>query len=674
MIHTLAVRNVVQRRAKSVPAVISIMVALAGCEGGSSDGPAPIEFTTTAPEPGTGFVAQYAPPVDVGPYPNDIYNLPGETLSVPVKLTRPLAAAINTLDGFSTTARISAPFSDTLDPASVLAFNPLAPSAAASLFVLNATAGTPLVPGLHYDIAISAAAGTAGSIIEILPLVPLDPDTTYAFILTDGIVSAAGVPAAADTVFQIVRDAHLGNVLTGNPDLNALLPAVGPLIDTAVNQLGLDGQSIVSAWSVSTQSIGGTLAWLAGSATPQNAALASMGLSTAELGLMGAADVYTGFIEAPYFGDPSNPLDSFWVNASAAPLTRDDPVPVAQGGTLRLPLLVTAPNAASGHSQPAGGWPVVVVMHGVTANRTVALALADSFAAAGYAVVAIDLPLHGVTDITSPFYQGPDSPFGNNERHFNLDNVGALGELSPDGQIDDGWQIFNVANPLNARDHGRQIVSDLIHLARTVPTLDLDGDTAADFDPAQVHFVSLSLGSIFSTAFLAVSDDVSTATMSSPGGPFSEFLYDPQATGFGLPIRQGIEAAGAAIGLSFGTVGFDEYARDLQTVLDPIDPANHAASAALGHPIHVIEVLSDTAVTASLTDTIAQLMGLADISTSTSDASGVRGIVRFTSGGHSSFFNPAIDPAVTAEMQTQAVAFAASNGTTIVISDDAIVQ
>jgi outer membrane receptor protein involved in Fe transport len=83
----------------------------------------------------------------------------------------------------------------------------------------------------------------------------------------------------------------------------------------------------------------------------------------------------------------NDPLGSVWVNASLAPLTRDDPVALPQGGTQRMPVIASL-------------------------------------------------------------------PFGTTERHFNLDNVGALGDFAPDGLIDNGWQIFNLRNPLNARDHG----------------------------------------------------------------------------------------------------------------------------------------------------------------------------------------------------------------------------
>ena len=648
------------------------LALIAGCESGSSTGPAAIAFDPGPAPTGEGFVAAYAPPVDVGPYPNDIYNLPGQTLSVPDKRTSPLAAALNTLDGFSTTAKITAPFNAPLDATTLVPFNPLSPpTGAESIFVLDATNRLPLVPDLHYRVQISSAAGTGGAVLEIVPLQPLAPDTTYAFILTSNIASTAGTAAGPDLVFGLVRDAHLARVMTGNPALDALLPAIGPLINAGVG-LGLDGTSIISAWSVSTQSIDDVFEYIDATATAQLAALVPTGSTTADLGLglPGIADLYVGFIEVPYYSNPAEPLSSFWVNQSSQPLTRDDPAPIPQGGLQRIPLMASLPNTGSMQSEPTEGWPLAIMLHGVTTNRTIMVTMADAFAQAGFALLAIDLPLHGVTDTTSPFYQAPGNPFGTIERHFNLDNVGEVGDFGPDGLIDNGWQILNVQNPLNARTNGRQAVADLIHLMRTAPNLDFDGDMDPDIDAARLHFVGVSLGSIFSTALLAVNEDFSTATLSSPGGPYSEFLFDPDATAFGLPIRTAIEAQG----LAFGTQAYENFARDLQTVLDPVDPLNYAARAATNHPVHVIEVLGDPAVTPNLTDNIAAAMGLADISMTTMEAGGVRGIVRFNAGGHSSLFNPAIDLNVTIEMQSQMVGFAATQGTTVVITNSDIVE
>jgi dienelactone hydrolase len=653
-------------------------VLLSACGGSSSDGPAPITFTPGPPAAGTGFVALYAPPVDVGPYPIDLYNPTGTKLAVPAKITSPLAAALNTLDGFSTTAAISAPFNAPLDPTSLIPFNPLtmAPSAA-SIFVLNATAGTPLVPGVHYTVRLATAVGTNDSVVEIVPLRPLAPRTRYAFIMTSAIRSAMGVAAGPDTVFGAVRNAHLAGLTSvpGTPALTPLFPAITPLVDTAANVLGLPGNSVIVAWTMQTQSIGNVLDVVVSAATGRPAQLAATGITTAHLGLglPGLASIYTGYIDVPYYGDPANPLTSFWVSSALAPPNVTNPTPIVRVPNQRIPLLATLPSPASGLTQPANGWPVVIFQHGVTRNRTLMLAIADSFAQAGFAVVAIDLPLHGVTDTASPFYQGPGSAFGNNERHFNRDDVGAVGVLTPDGEIDNGWQIFNVANPLNARDHIRQAVADMTALARTLPTLDFpDGDTNPDLDASRVHFVGASLGAIISGVFLGVSSDVSTATLQSPGGPWTSILTDPQAGDFGAPIR----AALSAQGLPPGTVGFDNFVRDLQTVIDPVDPINYAAAAAATHPLHVLEILGDTAVPNAPTDYLASLWGLPSVSTTTAvtPPATVSGIVRFNAGNHGSLFDPTSSPAVTVEMQRQTVTFAASRGSAIQITNSTVVN
>jgi hypothetical protein len=399
-------------------------------------------------------------------------------------------------------------------------------------------------------------------------------------------------------------------------------------------------------------------------------------MTTAQLGLglPGIATIYTGYLDIAYYGDPANPLTTFWINSSLAPPNPQNPLPIARVPNRRIPLLATLPNAQSGRTQPAAGWPVVIFQHGVTVNRTIMLAMADSFAQAGFAVVAIDLPLHGVTDTTSPFYQGPGHALGNNERHFNMDNVGATGVFAPDGQIDNGWQIFNVSNPLNARDHIRQAVADMIALKRTLPSLDFPNVPNPDLDASRIHFVGSSLGSIVSGVFLGVDTEIRTATLQSPAGPWTSILTDPQATVFGGPIRNALSAQG----LPPGTVGFDNFVRDLQTVIDPVDPVNFAADAAT-HPIHVIEILGDTSVPNRPTDYIAQLWGLPSVSTTTPGGppgppGSIEGIVRFTAGAHSSLFDPRPSAAVTAEMQQQTVWYAATGGGQIRIQAPSVVQ
>ena len=646
---------------------------VSGCEGGSSDEPLPVTFTPGTAPAGTGFVAMYAPPVDNVPYPNDIYFNPTTArLNVPVKVTSPLANALNTLDGFSTTAVISAPFNGPLDAASLIPWNPLsmAPTAA-SIVVLNATAGTPLIPGTDYTVRISAASGSGGGILEIVPLKPLAPRTRYAFIVTNGVRSTGAVPAGADLVFGAVRDTYLagGTSVPGQPALNPLFQVIPPLLEAA-RAIGISPKDVVVAWSMLTQSIDNVLVSVNATTAARQAALVPAG-TTAQLGLgvPSFANIYVGYLDIAYYGDAANPLTSFWVNSQLVPPTAQNPAPFVREAHRRIPLLATLPN---NQPRPSSGWPVVIFQHGITLNRTVMFAMADSFAQAGFAVVAIDLPLHGVTDTANPFYQGPGNPFGNNERHFNLDNVGATGVFAPDGKIDNGWQILNVANPLNARDHIRQAVADTIALKRTLPDLDVNGDmNPDDLDPNRIHYVGISLGSIISGVFLGLDTDIKTATLSSPAGPWTSILTDPQAIDFGQPIRNALSAQG----LPPGTIGFDNFVRDLQTVIDPVDPVNYA-TLAKNHPLHVIEVLGDTAVPNRPTDYIAQLWGLPSVSVTTAGAP-AKGIVRFKAGAHSSLFNPQPNPTVTAEMQQETVFYAANPGgagTVIRINNTSVVQ
>jgi hypothetical protein len=216
-------------------------------------------------------------------------------------------------------------------------------------------------------------------------------------------------------------------------------------------------------------------------------------------------------------------------------------------------------------------------------------------------------------------------------------------------------------------------VADTIALKRTLPGLNFpDGDANPDLDGNRIHFVGISLGSIISGVFLGLDADIVTATLSSPAGPWTSILTDPEAIDFGGPIR----AVLSAQGLPPGTVGFDNFVRDLQTVIDPVDPANYAVDAAANHPLHVIEVLGDTAVPNAANDYIAGLWGLTGVSMTTAVAppATVSGIVRFNAGAHSSLFNAAPNAAVTQEMQKQTVTYAATAGSTILITNSSVVD
>ncbi len=272
-----------------------------------------------------------------------------------MKITSPLSAALNTLDGFSTSAVISAPFNAPLDPASLIPCNPLSMApAAASIFVLNATAGTPLVPGLHYTVRVSTAAGSGNSVLEIVPLRPLAPRTRYAFIVTNRVRSTAGRRSRrGHGVRRGTRRAPRG------PHERAERARADAVVsrDHAADQHRTSGSdcpatAVVVAWSMQTQSISNVLDVIAASVTPRPASLVAAG-TTAQLGLglPGIASIYTGFLDVPYYGDPANPLTSFWVSSQLAPPNVQNPTPIARVANKRIPLFATLPNAGSGRTR-----------------------------------------------------------------------------------------------------------------------------------------------------------------------------------------------------------------------------------------------------------------------------------------------------------------------------------
>ena len=155
----------------------------------------------------------------------------------------------------------------------------------------------------------------------------------------------------------------------------------------------------------------------------------------------------------------------------------------------------------------------MIFQHGITRSREDLFGVADSFADSGYVVVAIDLPLHGVTNTSDPLYAAGANPLytglglpasGSIERTFDLDvENNATGQAGADGQIDpSGSHFINLTSVLTSRDNLREGVADLIALTRTLPQLNLGA--AGGINPAGIHYLGHSLGAIVGGVFMSV--------------------------------------------------------------------------------------------------------------------------------------------------------------------------
>ena len=662
---------------KRIPLVLMASFALlAGCGVNSSN-----------PPPSNNFQAEFYLSSTGGfnmPFPNDLYfsgskdgtvNIQG--LSDPTNYSNPLVA-INTLDGFSSTAPITEQFNKPLDPKS-LSGNVYVFSVTTDPTLGYAVTGVNglLTEGTDYTLSVSAA---NPSVLEITPTGTLGANASYMVVTTNGIKDTNGDSAGASPDFTTIKNAIANNTTPSNPLLAQAEPLFAAMLGAANQAAGINPSSVSMIWTFTTQSEGDVLQNIAKNAQPGKMTLLDTGKTTTafDSALPGYAEVFVGKLSIPYYSgipskaDPTAPLHDFWHGAGGSLLTRYN-VQAAPTGTVTIPVIMTIPDSSSPYSTyPSSGWPVAIFQHGITGNRTNDLAVADSYAKAGIATIAIDLPLHGITNKSNPFYdnqladQAPvDVTTGVAERTFNLPAPAPATGIAPSGTY-----FINLNYLLTSRDNLREAVADLLHLTETLPTASFTtaGGATEKFNTLATYFSSISLGSIVGVPYLAEVPNipnynstikVQSAFLSEPGGKVA-YLLETSPT-FSPEINQGL----AQVGLVPGTQGYDTFFQDAQTVVDSGDPLNYAATAAANIPINMTEVVGnssnppDNVVPNWTENLLVNAMGLTTYTQTATNTNGIRGLVKFNAGAHASLLDPSYDPTVTQQMQTQMVAFAA---------------
>lgn len=164
----------------------------------------------------------------------------------------------------------------------------------------------------------------------------------------------------------------------------------------------------------------------------------------------------------------------------------DDP---SQAPVVAMPFVLSVPSGA----KPAGGWPIVMVAHGVngrnmpvsSSGESYSLSLAELFATRGIATVGIDAPSHGLR--------------GNIVGFFDIEHVPVM------------------------RENFREMTFDLLQLGRAIPTLDVDGDAVPDLS-STLGFFGNSLGAIMGASYVALDTHVHHTVLNVPGGGLSNIL------------------------------------------------------------------------------------------------------------------------------------------------------
>ncbi len=634
--------------------------------------------------PITPTVVEFDPaaPTPVLPFPVDFAMFSGSadgTANIPVEDPNQWNGEVglingwNTLDGVSTLVPMTATFNGTVNASTVVAGDTIrlfevtksAPYLAMSGIVRELTRDEFSVQMTHRVVSIEAREknGTLkkqsdGSPLmvdevrdgfKIIPTTALKPNTAYLVVVGTGIVDSDGRNIEPDLIYGICKGSaplvdRFGRTTVPIAMDDARAAQLEQLrILTNSHELllgiqaGISSNSIALSWTFTTQSVLPVLKALAEDTTAGNVvvapALDSMGQPiTTEIidSNLGGADIWVGVIEVPYYLDKENANSptNFWKGLEGQFLTKHyyqlHGLGPAVVSTERIPFILTLPNSAN---MPSNGWPLTIFQHDITQNRTNALAIADSLAQAGRAVIAIDLPHHGIdqysdyelgsgapntdSEVNPLFFlsadapasfeicgscnsseAAPDSPTDGCESqcgearcrvpamgvYANASSLASMRDLvgerthdiNGDGYVEGsglplGTHFLNLNSGLNTRDNLRQAVTDLMVLRASIGEI-------AFLDATNVAFVGHGIGASVGVLFLSVARELGLST--SPSVLISPLSGIARSLSASVQLSPLLEAGLLAAGISKGTPQWDEFLWGWQTLLDSADPVN----------------------------------------------------------------------------------------------------
>jgi len=468
---------------------------------------------------------------------------------------------------------------------------------------------------------------TAGSTdLLLFPKFPLTPGSRYLYVVTNRVLDAAsGKPIISSTYFDVLKSKYelvgstaalepvRANVMNGSTIkfsgyakvMDDLIAAKATTTVTSRDDIALMGRFITTgAGFVSKDAIGTMM--------PVETALRAFAAGAGMGGLSGKT--WTNSIGTPTTLTPA----AFWTSAgstatppatvasvikgaiNSAQLSIDPVVKKANATSIDLTGLTSgglpAYNPAAGVTQafrdatgaltgyyhttmtvpfvyfvptgtaPAGGWPLVIYQHGIGSTKEAqAMAVVGSLTAEGFAVVAIDLPLHG--------------------------------ELAISGHTAANWVMDFIAlgAPLATRSNAQQAAFNLHRLELTLlgggfAVLGADAPNRTTVKP---KYVGHSMGSIVGAYYLAGNTTLSTTGypytqttlnsdmkgfLSVPGGRMMYYLQDSAV--YGPPAIAGL----ASMGIATNSPTYHSFWQVSQSVIDPVDPATMTSPLAAGLP------------------------------------------------------------------------------------------
>jgi hypothetical protein len=537
-------------------------------------------------------------------FPNDLLiNQMTGLVNLPIAPNDPQASVkmqLNTLDGFSTTAPITVPLElaagSTIDPATVVAGQ--------TVLLVNLD---PRPTAVQPEFRVSAV----GNQLVIEPTAALIPDQSrYAVIVTSAVKDQTGSPLRPPpTLVLLAGEAPLfaggRSTVSSLTDAQAaqleqLRVAYAPLFMRLAGA-GVPKEALAMAATFTTQSIARPLAALA--AFPSTAR--DTGLNTS-VRITTVANEEVLAARAAQLPFPTTNLRAIVLGTyvtenvtngseGRVELTRTPTMPgVPQADRFAV---VASPTPAP---EPVRFWmsiprtsgggplPVVILQHGLNSWRGAMVGLADAFAAAGFAAIAIDIPLHGARsrctadaqcsggcDVSSGMCRGEMLPMPTAQDPLACSLQPLSGDAADCRPMASGAAFIDPRNLFRTRANGEQYVVDAVQLLRVLgdannpaglqATLSSGGGSPIRIDTERVTFLGISLGGIAGTVLFAASPAPRLGVFNATGGR----LFDILTTG---DLRAAIEPFLMSSGITPGTPAFFQLRTTATWILDLVDP------------------------------------------------------------------------------------------------------
>jgi len=528
-------QNVRTRKAIFCSALLGAVLALAGC--GDDDAASPDAGIADAARPRFELAAG---PMALGalPWPDDLYldstghvdlaSLPEEGMVTVPEYQQSMRLALRDLDGWGASSPVFFPMLADVDPASLPATVGDAMREDASVFLVDADAASPTaysrVPvRVHWDPA------RKNIVVRPADGHPLSPGRRYAAVLRTRVNGPGGVPIAPAPRFAAIRDAMTRptDALDGRAH-DEYAPVVAGLTSHGVTRAEIAALAVFRVQRVSEEMESARVAVHAG-APPVATLVQAVGSGAPLDALLGTPVPDVPGLDV--MGGVQHGHIGWLVQGSYAAPIFTSRTPLAHGrfehdasGALVVKRMETVPFTLA---LPRGGdlasLRVVVFQHGLSSERSDILSVADTLCAAGWAVIAIDTPFHGlrargVALDTQNRFTGAMTPDGFGDSRGSTIVIDFAG-------IDDSVGELEAFHPVYLRDSIRQGAADLLGLVRLVREGDWAAVRAADpslaalgFSAERLGFIGYSLGGFIGGVFVAAEPDVGAAALMVTGG------------------------------------------------------------------------------------------------------------------------------------------------------------